>query len=82
MEKYNIEKDKDLYTIAVLRYKEENPNLNFDDMFSMEWNLSKDYHLKTIIIAQAIQNHVLIEDTELYKNNFEKHEEKQYFKDN
>lgn len=26
--------DKDLYTIAVLRYKYENPNLDFNNLFS------------------------------------------------
>lgn len=63
--------DKELYTIAVLRYKDENPNLS-DDMFSIEWNLCKDYPLKTNIIAEAIQNKVLVEDTETYKKVFVK----------
>ena len=62
--------DKDLYTLALLRYKEENPNIDFEKMFSIDWNLCKDYKLKTIIIAKAIQNHTLVEDTELYKNHF------------
>lgn len=63
--------DKELYTIAVLRYKDENPNLS-DDMFSIEWNLCKDYPLKTNIIAEAIQNKVLVENTETYKKVFVK----------
>ena len=63
--------DKELYTIAVLRYKDENPNLS-DDIFSIEWNLCKDYSLKTNIIAEAIQNKVLVEDTETYKKVFVK----------
>ena len=62
--------DKDLYTIALLRYKEENPNLNVDTMFSLEWNLSSNYKLKNMIIAEAIQKHVLVEKTQLYKENF------------
>ena len=32
--------DKDLYTLAVLSYKKENPNL--DNLFSSDWNLNKD----------------------------------------
>ena len=64
--------DKDLYTLALLRYKEENPNINQEEMFSIDWNLCKDYKLKTIIIAKAIQNHMLVENTEMYKKHFSK----------
>ena len=64
--------DKDLYTLALLRYKEENPNINPEEMFSIDWNLCKDYKLKTIIIAKAIQNHMLVENTEMYKKHFSK----------
>ena len=38
--------DKDLYVIAVMRYKEENPDLDMDNLFPMNWNSSDDYHLK------------------------------------
>ena len=58
--------DKDLYTLALLRYKEENPNIDADKMFSMDWNLNQDYKLKTIIIAEAIKNHVSVQETELH----------------
>ena len=64
-----LEADKQLYTIAVMRYKEENPNLG-NNLFSTEWNISKDYRLKTIIISEAIKNHILVEATDLYKENF------------
>ena len=64
-------KDKDLYTIAVLRYKEEHPELDEYNLFPIEWNLSSDYYLKNVIIAQAIKNHVLVENTELYHENFD-----------
>ena len=64
--------DKELYTIAVLRYKEENENLNVDNMFSVDWNLCKDYPLKVNIIAEAIQKHILVEETDLYKKVFVK----------
>ena len=62
--------DKDLYTLALLRYKDENPNIDIDNSFTLDWILSKDYKLKTTIIAKAIQKHTLIEDTELYQENF------------
>lgn len=63
--------DKELYTIAVLRYKDLNPNLD-DNIFPIDFNLCKDYYLKTNIIAEAIQNKVLVENTETYKRVFVK----------
>ena len=67
-----IEKDKKLYTLAVMRYKEEFPNIDVYNSFTDEWNLSKNYNLKVVIIADAIKNHISIEDTKLYKENFPK----------
>ena len=65
-------RDKDLYTLALLRYKEENPDIDLNMIFSSTWNLNKNYKLKTSIITNAIMNHVMIEDTELYKKHFSK----------
>lgn len=62
--------DKDLYTIAVLRYKEENPNLDLDNLFSSDWNLNKNYKLKIEIIAEAIQNGITVEETDTYQKVF------------
>jgi len=62
--------DKDLYVLAVMRYKEENPSIDSDLLFPLNWNLSDDYHLKIEIIADAIDKHILIHDTELYRNKF------------
>lgn len=59
--------DKDLYTIAVLRYKEENSNVDFDNLFSADFNLCKDYKLKICIIAEALQKNIKIDETDLYK---------------
>ena len=64
--------DKELYTIAILRYKEEQPDLKLENMFSIDWNLSKNYKLKNIIIARAIQEHKKVEETEIYKKYFSK----------
>ncbi len=66
MEK-NDDKDKMLYVIAVMRYKEEHPMLNENNMFSPKWILCEDYQLKNKIIASAIKEHVLVEETDLYK---------------
>lgn len=62
--------DKDLYTLALIRYQEEHPDIDYNDMFSVDWNLNKDYKLKTIIVAKAIKNHTLVEETELYQKHF------------
>lgn len=62
--------DKDLYVIAVLRYKKENLNLNYDELFPAGWDSSNNYHLKIEIIAEAIKNQVLIKDTDLYQKSF------------
>lgn len=62
--------DKDLYTIAVMRYKDENSNVKDEDLFPMDFNISSNYHLKVEIIAEAIQKKILVVDTELYKNYF------------
>ena len=64
--------DKDLYTIAVSRYKEETPNLDLDNLFSSDWNLNKNYKLKIEIIAEAIQNGITVEETDTYKQVFVK----------
>ena len=61
----NIE-DKDLYTIALMRYADEFP----DDVFPMDWNSCIDYNLKVRILAEAIQKHVKVNETNLYKNEF------------
>lgn len=62
--------DKELYILAVLKYKKQHLNLNDDSLFSKEWILNNNYHLKTIIIAEAIKNNMLIEETPTYKKTF------------
>ena len=62
--------DKELYVIAVMRYKEINPDLTDEELFPFDWNLNNNYHLKIEIIAEAIKNGVLIKETDLYKNSF------------
>ena len=67
-----IANDKILYNLAVLRYKEINSKFDDKELFPSDFYLSKDYHLKVEIIAEAIQKNILVEDTNGYKNNFEK----------
>lgn len=62
--------DKDIYTLAVLRYKELYPDIDDMDLFSSEWNISNDYKTKTCIIAEALQNHIPVEQTESYQSTF------------
>ena len=69
MNKYNLS-DKDLYTLAVIKYRKLNNNKSLDDLFSIKWNTSNDYKLKTIILAEAMSKNIKVEDTELYKDNF------------
>ena len=70
--KWRVEnmQDKELYVIAVMRYKETNPNLTDEELFPLDWNLNNNYHLKIEIISEAIRNCVLIKETDLYKNSF------------
>lgn len=64
--------DKDLYTIAVLRYKEVNSGIKEEDLFPLDWYSNNNYHLKVEIIAEAIQRHILVKDTKLYNEKFSK----------
>jgi len=62
--------DKDLYTIAVMRYKEKYPNVDDKELFTIDWNMYNNYKLKNYILAEAIKNNVKVEETETYKNTF------------
>ena len=60
--------EKDLYEMAELTYKKKYGNK--DDLFPIDWYSSKNYKLKTEIIAEAIKNNIKIEDTDLYQTQF------------
>lgn len=60
--------DLNLYAIAELRYKEEHNN--DENIFPIGWYSSKNYKLKTEIIAEAIKKNITIENTELYQTKF------------
>ena len=62
--------DKTLYTIAVLRYKQAHPDIDTNQLFPLKWKLSNNYYLKNNIIAEAINNNILIEETKLFNEYF------------
>lgn len=60
--------DLNLYIMAELTYKKKYDNK--DNLFSIDWYSSKNYRLKTEIIAEAIKNNIEIENTNLYQTQF------------
>ena len=64
------EQDLNLDVIAELRYKKEHLSENDESIFPVDWYSSKNYKLKTEIIAEAIKNKTTIENTNLYQNKF------------
>ncbi len=60
--------DYNLYVIAELNYKKHHEGE--EDIFPVDWYSSKDYKYKTEIIAEALRNNILIEETELFQNRF------------
>lgn len=64
--------DSDLYTIAEIGYKkmcnEKYSDLKDEDIYPLNWFLIDDTHKKIEIIAEAIENKILIKDTSLFKN--------------
>ena len=57
-----MEEDFDLYVLAELNYDKA----KLGDIPEI-WYNSKNYKLKVEIIAEALEKHVKIEDTDLYK---------------
>ena len=64
------EQDLNLYIIAELRYKKEHLNENDESIFPVDWYSNRNYKLKTEIIAEAIKNKTIIENTNLYHDKF------------
>ncbi len=61
---------RQLYIIAEMRYKDDNPTVDSNNLFPLGWHLNDDYKLKILIIAEALEKHILISNTDLYKANF------------
>lgn len=61
---------KDIYTLAIMKYEEDNNDLTEEFLYPKDWDNSLDYILKANILAEAIDKHILIQDTELYNSSF------------
>ena len=61
------EMDYELYVLAEISYKKEHHEIAKEKLFPKNWYSCKEYPLKTEIIAEALDNRILIEKTELYK---------------
>ena len=44
-------------------------HLKEENLFPIGWYLNDDYHTKNLILAEAIQKHILVAQTELYQKN-------------
>ena len=62
------ESDFNLYVIAEMTYKKRHQE--DANPFPMDWYSSKNYKLKTEIIAEALKNNIRVDETELYNNKF------------
>jgi hypothetical protein len=58
--------DYQLYVLAELSYKKEHPEINEEDLFPKDWYSTRNYKLKSEIIAKALNNNILIEQVEEY----------------
>lgn len=63
-----MQDDFNLYIIAELTYKKRHANI--ENLFPFNWYSSKNYRIKTEIIADALKNNIKIEDTNLYQIQF------------
>ena len=59
--------DYDLYVLAELAYKNEHLDLNEEDLYPNNWYSTNDYKAKNEIIASALKEGKLIENTDKYK---------------
>ena len=63
----NDQIDYDLYVMSEIAYKDKHKLESDDVLFPDNWYSSKNYKVKTEIIGEALENDVLIEETEGYK---------------
>ena len=59
--------DYKLYVLAELSYKKEHPGVKEETLFPLDWYSISDYKLRNEIIAEAIREKKLIEETQKYK---------------
>ena len=63
----NDKMDYDLYVLAEISYKKAFNLESEENLFPEGWYSSNNYKLKTEILAEAIDNNTLIEETPMYK---------------
>jgi hypothetical protein len=59
--------DYKLYVLAELSYKKEHPDIEEDELYPQDWYSFNNYKLKNEIIAEAIRNKQLIQETPKYQ---------------
>ena len=63
--------DYNLYVLAELSYR--NQHSNEKDIFPNDWYSMQDYKYKVEILAEAIANKKIIEETYLYQTRYDNH---------
>ena len=63
----NDKLDYDLYVLAEINYQDNNKLQTDKILFPEGWYSMNNYKLKTEILAQALENNLLIKDTPIYK---------------
>jgi hypothetical protein len=58
--------DYKLYVLAELSYKKEHPEIPEEDLFPIGWYSTENYKLKNEIIAEALREKILVENTKKY----------------
>ena len=56
-----------LYILAEISYKHAHPDTDEDDLFPFGWYATRNYKLKTEIIAEALKKGIDVTETELYQ---------------
>ena len=60
-----------LYVLAELTYEKENPNIEKDELYPQDWYSTSNYSQKIKMIEEALNNKILIKDTQLYQESIE-----------
>lgn len=62
------ELDYKLYVLAELNYKKAHPGMSEEELYPTDWFSINNYKLKSEIIAEAIKENVLVQDTKRYQS--------------
>lgn len=56
-----------LYVRAEIAYTDKHKEIDEDDLFPIHWYASRNYMLKTKIIAEALDKGITVKETKLYR---------------